>query len=274
MAFKLSAITWSHHYSFELGLIDDFGLVDLYAKEGLSGIEFIDGHLKSTEKNHLLKLKKYALDKGLSISAISAGNSFGQETDEGMKNQIEYVKKNIDIAETVGVSIVRVFAGWADPKKQESLWQKAVEAMKECGDYAKEKGIVLAVEPHNHGGFLPDSEKTLKYLKDVNSEYVKLNLDTGNYMDKNMYKAIENTIEYAVYCHVKIHKITKTGFMKDFDLDKIFKILSKNDYRGWLSIEYEGQEFLKGDKKAKANNEKEFFKVAVKKVKNLIKKYY
>ncbi len=274
MAFKLSAITWSHHYSFELGLIDDFGLIDLYAKEGLSGIEFIDGHIKSLESDHLLKLKKYALDKGLSISAISAGNSFGQETEEGMKGQIEYVKKNIDAGVLLGAEVVRVFAGWADPKIQGKLWQKAVDAMKECGRYAETKGITLAVEPHNHGGFLPDSLKTIKFLNDVNSQYVKLNLDTGNYMDKNMYKAIERTIDYAVYCHIKIHKITKQGYMKDFDLEKIFKILSKNKYRGWLSIEYEGQEFLKGDKNKKAKNEKEFFKIAVKKVKELIKKYY
>lgn len=274
MAFKLSAITWSHHYSVELGLIDDYGLIDLYAREGLSGIEFIDGHIKSQEKEYLFKLKKYALDKGLSISALSIGNSFGQDTDEGMKNQIEYVKKSIDTGIILGAEVIRVFAGWAEPEKQNSLWAKAVEAIKECGKYAEEKGITLAIEPHNHGGFLPDSTKTIKFLKEVNSSYIKLNLDTGNYNDKNMYKAIENTIKYAVYCHIKIHKISKTGVMKDFDLDRIFKILSKNDYRGWLSIEYEGQEFLKGDKTQKAKNEKEFFKIAVKKVKNLIKKYY
>ncbi len=274
MAFKLSAITWSHHYSFELGLIDDFGLIDLYAKEGLAGIEFIDGHIKSLEKEHLLKLKKYALDRGLSVTAISAGNSFGQETEEEMKGQIEYVKKNINAGVILGAEVIRVFAGWADPEKQKILWDRAVAAMKECGKYAEEKGITLAVEPHNHGGFLPDSDKTIKFLNQANSPFVKLNLDTGNYMDKNIYKAIENTIDFAVYCHIKIHKITKTGYMKDFNLDKIFRILSKNKYRGWLSIEYEGQEFLKGDKKAKAINEKEFFKIAVKKVKNLIKKYY
>jgi sugar phosphate isomerase/epimerase len=276
MAYKLSAITWSHHYSFELGRIDDMGLIDLYAKEGLGGIEFIMEHIKSFDEAHLLALKKHANDSGLEISAVSPGNSFGNEKDEDNKSNLAYVKKGIDAAVLLGAANVRVFAGWPPAGKREALWAVAVKYMKEAALYAEKKGITLAVEPHNGGGFLPDSVSSIRFVEEVNSPYVKLNLDTGNYLghDKDLYKGLQDSMKYTVYCHLKVHKIEKNGKTSDFDLDKVFKVLSKAGYRGWIAIEYEGQEFIKGEKQEKAANESEFFKIAVKKAKEMIKKYY
>jgi sugar phosphate isomerase/epimerase len=276
MSYKLSAITWSHHYSFELGGIDDMGLIELYAKEGLGGIEFIMEHIKSFDKDHLLALKKHANDKGLEISAVSPGNNFGNEKEEDNKSSLEYVKKGIDAAEILGAANVRVFAGWPPAGKREEFWDNAVKYMKEAAKYARTKGITLVVEPHNGGGFLPDSASSIKFIEDVNSPYVRLNLDTGNYLghDKDMYKGLEDSMKYTLYCHLKVHTIEKSGKTSDFDLDKVFKVLSKADYRGWIALEYEGQEFIKGEKPEKAANESEYFKVAVKKAKDMIKKYY
>jgi len=276
MAYKLSAITWSHHYSVEIGKLDDFGLIELYAKEGLGGIEFIMEHIKDHSKGHLLKLKKKANDLGLEISAVSPGNNFGNENEKDNIANLEYVKKSIDTAEVLGCSFVRVFAGWPPQGKREALWNTAVSYMKKAAEYSEQEGISLVIEPHNHGGFLPDSKSSIKFIEDVNSPYVRLNIDTGNYLgfDSDMYKGIADSMKYALYCHLKVHKITKEGETSDFDLDKVFKVLSDAKYRGWISIEYEGQEFLQADKQEKSKNEFEFFNVTVKKAKELIKKYY
>lgn len=276
MAYKLSAITWSHHYSVEIGKLDDSGLIELYAKEGLGGIEFIMEHIKKHDKKHLLELKKKANDAGLEISAVSPGNNFGNEKEKDNIANLNYVKKSIDTAEILGASFVRVFAGWPPQGKRDTLWSNAVKYMKKAAKYTEKKGITLVVEPHNHGGFLPDSKSSIKFIEDVNSPYVRLNIDTGNYLgfDSDIYKGIADSMKYALYCHLKIHKITKDGQTSDFDLDKIFKVLSDAKYRGWIAIEYEGQEFLKADKFEKSKNELEFFGIVVKKTKELIKRYY
>jgi sugar phosphate isomerase/epimerase len=57
-------------------------------------------------------------------------------------------------------------------------------------------------------------------------------------------------------------------------MDRIFRTLSDAKYRGWITIEYEGQEFLQAEKEEKSKNEFEFFGIAVKKAKDMIKKYY
>jgi sugar phosphate isomerase/epimerase len=276
MSFKLSAITWSQHHSFDLKKFNDFGLIDLYAKCGLGGIEFINEHLQSLDTEHLKKIKKYATDKNLTITCLSPGNNYGNEDDKAQASNEEYVKKSIDAAEILGAPIVRVFAGWPPQGKAEVLWSKAVASMKKSAAYAATKGITLVLEPHNGGGFLPDSTATLKFLKDVDSEFFKLNIDTGNYHDKDILKAIKETLPYARYIHFKIHTISKNGKKSsDFDLPKTMKVLADGGYNGFISIEYEGQDFLKSeDKNLRAANEQEFFPVAVKRTKELMRKYY
>ncbi|MCE5300055.1 MAG: sugar phosphate isomerase/epimerase [Spirochaetia bacterium] len=276
MAFKLSAITWSQHHSFDLKKVDEFKLMDLYASAGLGGIEFINEHLSSLEPAHLRKIKKYATDRNLTITCLSPGNNFGNEDDKAQASNEEYVTRSIDAAEILGAPVVRVFAGWPPQGKREQLWAKAVASMKKCAAYAATKGITLVLEPHNGGGFLPDSTSTVKFLEDVGSDYLKLNVDTGNYHEKDIPGAIKNTMKYTSYVHFKIHTISKNGKKtSDFDLPKTMKVLAESGYNGFLAIEYEGQDFLKTeDKEAKAANEAEFFPVAVKRVKELIKKYY
>ncbi len=276
MAFKLSAITWSQHHSYDLKLADEFKLMDVYAEAGLGGIEFINEHLLSLEPAHLRKVKKYATDRNLTITCLSPGNNFGNEDDKAQASNEDYVKKSVDAAEILGAPVVRVFAGWPPQGKREALWGKAVASMKKSAEYAATKGITLVLEPHNGGGFLPDSASTVKFLNDVNSEFFKLNLDTGNYHDKDILKAIKETVKYAKYIHLKIHTISKDGKKtSDFDLDKTVKILAEAKYAGFIAIEYEGQDFLKTeDKNVKAQNEKEFFPVCVKRVKELVKKYF
>jgi sugar phosphate isomerase/epimerase len=277
MPYKLSAITWSQHYSYELGKIDDMGLIDLYAKEGLGGIEFIMEHLKSHDEKHLLKLKKHATDRNISFSAVSPGNNFGNVKDKDNKANLAYVRKSIDTAYILGAPNVRVFAGWPPEGMREKMWGTAVRYMKLAAKYGEKKGITLAVEPHNGGGFLPDSKSAIKFIEDVNSPFVKMNIDTGNYLghDKDIYEGIAKSMKYATYCHLKVHAISKDGKKtSDFDLDKVFKVLSEANYMGWIAVEYEGQEFVSGEKPDKAKNEMEYFGIAVKRAKELIKKYY
>ena len=71
---------------------------------------------------------------------------------------------------------------------------------------------------------------------------MKLNLDTGNYQDKDMYAALKKSMPYTTHMHAKIHKISKEGKELEFDYDKIFQILKDANYRGFLNVEYEGKE--------------------------------
>jgi len=123
--------------------------------------------------------------------------------------------------------------------KREAGWKSLIYAVKECVKYAEKKGIVLAVENHNHGGFMSTSADYFRLKKAVKSPYFKLCLDTGNFVD--LYKSIGKTVKEAAVVHAKTFKV-KSGTEKQLDYEKIFSLLKKDKYNGFLSIEYEGEE--------------------------------
>ncbi|MCQ9207200.1 MAG: sugar phosphate isomerase/epimerase [Omnitrophica bacterium] len=240
---KIGLCSWSYNRTFASGKMDLEKLLHITAEElKVGGIDIIDVHFKNTEPDYLLKIKKLATDLQITISAVSPGNSFGKDKEEDEKAEIETVNKWTDIAYLLGAPNLRIFAGWAPKEKHKELWPKVVNSIKECAKYAATKGITLAIESHNGGGYLPTSVETHKLLDDVTSPWVKLNLDTGNYQDGDIYAALKKSMPYTTHMHAKIHKITKDGKEQEFDYDKIFRILKDANYRGFFNVEYEGKE--------------------------------
>lgn len=240
---KLGLCTWSYNRTFAAGKMDLEKLLHVCADElRAGGIDIIDVHLKSQDPAYLLKIKKLATDLAITISAVSPGNSFGKDKESDERAEVEKINKWTDTAYLLGSPNLRIFAGWAPKERHKELWPKVVKSIRECAEYASKKGITLAIESHNGGGYLPTSVETLKILNDVNSPWVKLNLDTGNYQDKDMYEALKRSMPYTTHMHAKIHRLSKDGRELEFDYDRIFAILKEANYRGFLNVEYEGKE--------------------------------
>lgn len=267
---KLGLCTWSYNRTFASKKMDLEKLFRVCADElKIGGIDIIDVHFKSgdpqvllKEMDYLLKIKKLSTDLQVTISAVSPGNSFGKDKEADERSEVDKINKWTDIAYILGSPNLRIFAGWAPKERHKELWPKVVKSIKECAAYAAKKGITLAIESHNSGGYLPTSIETHKLLKDVNLPWVKLNLDTGNYQDRDMYAALKSSMPYATHMHCKIHKLSKDGKELEFDFDKIFRILKDANYRGFFNIEYEGSEV-----------ELEYVPKSVTMVKSFMKKY-
>ena len=79
-------------------------------------------------------------------------------------------------------------------------------------------------------------------MKGVNSPWVGINLDTGNFRGADPYKEIEMATPYAVTVQVKT-EITPAGGQKmEADLGRELDILRGAGYRGYVALEYEAQE--------------------------------
>ena len=242
---KLGLCSWSYHKSIETGKLDFVKLLKVCSQElKLGGIDIIADHLPKTDKKSLIGYKKMATDLHLTIACLSPGNNFGKATAGERRQEVDAIKKWIEAGYVLGAPVLRIFSGWPVPAEdKEKLWPTMVECIRECEKQAEQAGIVLAIEPHNDGGFLPTAVDTLRLIKQINSEWVKINLDTGNYQDPDNYKAIEDTISYAPHIHAKVHHMSDDGKALEFDYERIFSILKKADYRGFLSLEFEGQDF-------------------------------
>ena len=265
---KLGLCTWSYHKSLESGKLDFARLLDICARQlQLGGVDIIAEHLPKADKKSLIGYKKMACDLQLSIACLSPGNNFGQSSAQERKREVDKIKHWLEVGYILGAPVLRIFSGWPDPyRDKQRLWPEMVGCIRECEAKAREAGIVLAIEPHNDGGFLPTAGDTLGLIREINSEWVRVNLDTGNYQDADNYKAIQDTIAYAPHIHAKVHHISREGRELEFDYERIFSIIKEAGYRGFVSLEFEGQDFFKQD-------ESEYIPKAVGMLKGLARKY-
>jgi len=245
---KLGLCTWSYNRS--LGFrdpatkkIDHDEMLRICANDlKIGGIDFVTDLFPRTDKEYIKHIKKLCTDLQLSVASLSFGNNFCQEDVKGLDAQVEDVRKWLEAAQILGAPVLRLFAGWIEKEKQPKVWPKVVDAFKKSAKMAEELGITLSIESHNDGGLLPTSVETLKLLEDIGSPWVKLTLDTGNYHDADIYEAIDKSMPHAVHVHAKIHKMSPEGEELEFDYSKILSIFKKHNYRGFISLEYEGEE--------------------------------
>ena len=149
------------------------------------------------------------------------------------------VKDWIDNAVKLGAPCIRVFAGGVPEGHTEEEARKwTIAASEECADYGKSRGVIVALE--NHGGITGTAEGTISLITAVDSEWLRSNLDAGNYR-QDPYESIAKTAPYAVTCHTKVEVPSGKG-NPELDAKRLVKILGDAGYRGYLSIEYESAE--------------------------------
>jgi len=250
---KIACSSWSFHRSFEEGRINQKNWIKKCADElGLDGVELLDIHFPSTTDAYIKEIKKFMIDKGLTISCVSVSNNFGEPRERERRREVKKVKKWTEITYKFGSPVLRVFAGWPGLTLEnktwqkgvdkEKLWPKMIECMKESVKYAEDVGVVLGVENHNSNGFVATTDDVFRIKKEVGSDWLMLVLDIGGTLSRPDYAMIEKTIELAPHVHAKFLEIDEEGRDRILDYKKIFGILNRAKYKGCLSIEYAGKE--------------------------------
>jgi sugar phosphate isomerase/epimerase len=259
----------------KLGVITDcfkkshFEGIKLAAELGLDGVqvyattgEFSPETLTQENKAAYKKLLK---EQGLVVSALCGDmGGHGFEIEEDNAERVEKTKKIIDLAEEFGAKVITTHIGVIPSDKANSRYQPMVSALTECGLYAKEKGITLAIETG------PETAATLlQFLQDTKGG-VGVNLDPANFVmvtGQDPVEAVYLLKDYIVHTHLKDGKMLKKTDPKiiydcfadggiealnvadyfietplgegDVDVEKYLAALQKIGYDGYLTIERE-----------------------------------
>ncbi len=188
----------------------------------------------------LLDLKRLAYRNAIEIYSIAIRTEMTRPTPEERQKEVQEIRRWVDVAATLGAGHIRVFGGRV-PKgateEQAANW--AAEVLTRAADYAAEKGVILGLE--NHGGVTERAETIVRIVKQVNSPWVGINLDTGNFRE-DVYWQIQMCLPYAVNAQLKTELRDKQGRRMESDWDRIFSMFARAGYRGYLALEYEGEE--------------------------------
>ncbi len=249
-----------------------YKIVDWVA-EHARGIEFsgVSNQLGKNPLKEAEKLRNYCEKKGLQIAGYCCGAELFQLTKTKLNEQINMVKREIDIAAKLGVKNMRhdVTRGfpktWRGSRSFSVVLRHVVPPIRELADYASQYNIKTSLE--NHGFYMQKSERIQKLIEAVNYPNFGLTLDLGNFLcvNEEPKAAVKRLIKYAIHIHIKDFHIkpkriappAEQGWLYtpssiairgailghgNVDLEGCMKIIKRAGYKGWLSLEFEGLE--------------------------------
>lgn len=221
--------------------MDMFKFIDYCAEHGCDGAELTSYFFpKALSADYLVQVRRHAFVKGVAISGTAIGNNFSHPKGEKRDAEIAATKQWIDRAAVLGTSHIRVFAGQTKELSRDEADKLVVSALEECSDYAGQKGIFLGIENHDAIG---SAEHLLKLIKQVNSRWLGVNLDSGNFRTADPYKDFAEIAPYAVNVQIKTEiKRLDAKESEPADLARKVKILRDAHYQGYVALEFEAKE--------------------------------
>lgn len=212
-------------------------VIKMVADFGLEGLDTTVYWFPDNSPAYLASLRRTAYKNAVTLYSIATRVRLCQETPELRQAEVEKAKEWVDVADRLGATHVRVFGGSVPKGASESQaigW--AVETLKRAAEYSASKGILIGVE--DDGGLTATAEPTIEIVKQTDSPWAGMNLDSGNF-PKNGYAQVEMAIPYAVSTHIKTLISSPDGKKEKADWDRLFGMFAKGGYRGFVSLEYE-----------------------------------
>ena len=222
------------------------------SKLGFDGVELtvIPGYttelstLNSSERKRIAKLLK---DHHLQLSAISAHSNLLATDKEAYQQNMCRLKGGVDLAVDLAedniMPAVNTTPG-GSPNQWEELKSFLVERIGELLDYAKSRGVTIAMEPHI-GAIIDTPDKMCECLDLVDSPYFKVNFDISHFdvVGFNIEETVTALAPHSIHTHVKDQRGHHPDFEflipgeGDFDYITYLKEMQKCNYDGFITVE-------------------------------------
>jgi sugar phosphate isomerase/epimerase len=238
-------------------------MIDRCAELDISGIEIIGNHLDDlgcTSPEDMYALRQYLAIRGVAPVSVSAHHNFVHPDPVVREAELNKLIRWVDVAAMLGAPFVRAFGGrWGtldnfaefmaangeepplEGYSSDDAFNWTVECFRTAAWYAGRKGVTLGLE--NHWGLTGTAEDTLRIYNDVSSPWLKLVLDTGNFIHaSDMYDEMSKMLPHVALVHAKTYTGGSIYFGEfEVDYDRLAGMLNDVDYRGYVSIEFEGK---------------------------------
>ncbi len=238
--FRLSLNAYSFNAPLSAGQTTLEQVMDFCASTGFDAIDltgyYFPGYPASPSDEFIFRLKRKAHRLGLAISGTGIRNEFAVADKIARTEDVALVMRWIDVAAKLGAPVIRIYTGKTVPEgiSRTKAAEWIVESIRSCVEYGRSRGVIVAIQ--NHNDFIKTAAQALELIKQVNSEWFGLVLDTGSFVTKEPYGEIASASPYAVNWQIK-EKLTYQNQTQDMDLDKLFRIIQASPYRGYLPIE-------------------------------------
>ena len=236
-------------------------VIDKTARLGVEGVDILHRQMDAEDNGYLQKLKRHAFKNGVDLICLSIHQDFVDPDPEVRQRNIAHTEKCIELAYKMGIPSIRLNSGrWGTVKSFNKLMELrgkepilpghtlddgfkwCIDSIEKCLPKAAECGVMLALE--NHWGLTRTPEGLLRIVNAIDSPWLGLLMDTGNFLE-DPYTKLEMVAAKADFVQAKTYYGGGEWYTLDLDYKRIAGILRKANYRGYISIEFEGKEDAK-----------------------------
>ena len=233
-------------------------VIDEAAKMGLDEIDVLHRQMESEDNAYLQDIKKHAFLNGIALTCLSIHQGFVTPDKAELQKHVDHTNHCIELAYKMGIPCLRLNTGrWNTIKSFDELmanrgiepilpgyteddgYKWCVDGIQQCLKKAEECGVLLALE--NHWGLGSTPEGMLRIHDTVNSPWLGLLMDTGNFLE-NPYNKLEKIVSKTSFVQAKTYYGGGEWYSLDLDYQRIIAMLKKANYQGYISIEFEGKE--------------------------------
>jgi L-ribulose-5-phosphate 3-epimerase len=232
--------------------------IDEAARMGFDAVEILHIQMENEEPAYLQRLKQQAFVNGLSLCGLSTHQGFVSPDQKKRQENIDHTIRVIELAYQLGIPTMRVNTGrWGTSKDFDELmanrgieprlegysdddgFKWVIDSLEKCLPAAEKCGVTLGLE--NHWGLGRTAEGVLKIVKAINSPWLRCTLDTGNFLE-DPYDQLEQMAPETVFVQAKTYYGGGIWYSLELDYPRIAAMLRKHNYRGFVSLEFEGNE--------------------------------
>lgn len=246
-------------WGFQRDELRDIGkCIDLAARMGFDGVEILQMQMEDFSPAAMQKIKRKAFMAGVDLMGFSTHQDFVDPDWLVRRRNVEQTITYIEQAYALGIPTLRINTGrWNTSKDFDDLmanrgiepvleghteeegFEWVIESMKQLVPYAEKCGVVLGLE--NHWGLGLTPEGVMKVVDAVKSPWLQVTLDTGNFLE-DPYERLEKLAPHTVLLQAKTYYGKGRWYTLDLDYERIAKIMKKANYKGYVSLEFEGLE--------------------------------
>jgi sugar phosphate isomerase/epimerase len=235
--------------------------IEKAAAMGFDGVEILHVQMEDESPAFVNKIKRQAHSLGLALMGFSTHQGFVYPDADLRRTNVQKTMYQIELAASLGIPTMRINTGrWGTIKSFDDFMAKkgiepaleghteeqafgwAIASIEKLLPRAEVCGVVLGLE--NHWGLGRTAEGVLRIVETIKSPWLQMTLDTGNFLENSyeqMEKMASSTVPIALV-QAKTYFGGGRWYALDLDYARIAKILDDHHYRGWISLEFEGND--------------------------------
>ena len=238
--FRLSLNAYSFNDMLMKKKISKVEILEFCANTGFDAVD-MTGYYFSTypatpTDAEVFDFKRKAHALGIEISGTGVRNEFSYSDSTALGKEIDTVLRWIEVAAKMGAPVLRVFTAkqYSTGDERKRVNDRILFALNKCIEKAAAYGIVLGIQ--NHNDFLRTADECHELIGALNSPWLGLVVDTGNFIASDPYEEIRKSLPLAVNWQVK-EKLLINGVQTPMDLKRLCSIIQSSNYRGNVPIE-------------------------------------